>query len=570
MQPFLKAAVALVNRLLDVPSTDPDDARRRKLLNILLLGVAAIGVLMLFTVTAVDILGISWEEGQPDPIGLTEYLDMLFLLAITAIVYAINRYGPGWLASTLFLLFLIAAMPFADAPEQVANGRSLLMFAIPIMMGSVLLRPQASFLMALLSGLVITIIAATAQLVPNLFAVFTFLWLALISWLAARSLEHALQDLRVLNRELDHRVEERTREVAEALSKNQAILEGIADGVIVFDTEGTAIVANPAIAALLGRPADEIMGRDIRALASDGMSDEDRELFIGLLEDQEVRYPSVRFGWNEKTLSVSVAPVWVADDDLIGNVAVFRDFTREAELDRVKSMFVSIASHELRTPLSAIMGFADMLQAGACGPLSAQQRTVVERIIANTGEMLSLANNLLDQAQVEAGKLVLDYAPFALDELVDSVQGTMAVLAHTKGLEMVAQISEDVPATIIGDRQRLHQILVNLVGNAIKFTEEGTVGVRVYRPDATHWALEVSDTGRGIPPEDQVHIFEPFRQVDDPATREQRGAGLGLSIVKQLVTLMLGDIELKSKVGQGSTFTIILPLTAVEEQEEQS
>jgi signal transduction histidine kinase len=195
----MRAFANAINQLLDVPSTDPDDARRRKLLNILLSGAGVLGFLALMVTVAADIAG----HGQ----DIATYSACLALLVTTIIIFVINRYGAGWLASTLFLLFLIAALPFADSPQEVAEGRSLLMFAIPIMMGSVLLPPYASFIIAGLSGLVIAGIALSLQLVPNPFAILVFFWLALVSWLAARSLERALRDLRTLNLELEDRAE---------------------------------------------------------------------------------------------------------------------------------------------------------------------------------------------------------------------------------------------------------------------------------------------------------------------------------------------------------------------------
>jgi signal transduction histidine kinase len=127
-------------------------------------------------------------------------------------------------------------------------------------------------------------------------------------------------------------------------------------------------------------------------------------------------------------------------------------------------------------------------------------------------------------------------------------------------------VADDVPTSLISDRHRLHQILVNLVGNAIKFTEEGKVSIHVFRSDSEHWTLEVSDTGPGIPREAQAYIFEPFRQVDSSATRHHAGSGLGLSIVRQLVNLLGGEITLVSEVGQGSTFAVILPLIMEQEK----
>jgi len=550
----------IIRQLLDIPLADPDDQRRARLLNILLLGIAALTLLAVLATAAYDITG-----GVGEPGGTPIYLSSLAMLVGAVTIFAINRYGSGWLASSLFLLLLIALLSLSDKPQEVANGRTLLVFAIPIITASVLLRPYASFIMAGLSSLLIAAIGLRVQIRPNVFAMLAFFATALVSWLAAHSLERALEDLRALNRELDQRVVERTRELAEALSKNQAILEGIADGVIVFDRDSKATVANPAIANLLERPPDEITGRDIETLMGQDVDVADQEVISSLLKDKEKSYPSVKLEWGAKTLSVSVAPVRDNSGRTTGTVAVFRDFTWEAKIDRMKSAFASMVSHELRTPLNAILGYADMLQETVYGLLPDKQRGVIERIIANIGHLLSLTNNLLDQAQIEAGTLTLNVISFAPADLIDSVHGVMSVLAQTKGLKLTSQIADDVPTTLFGDRQRLHQILVNLVSNAIKFTEQGTVRVRGYRPDATHWALEVSDTGYGIPAEAQAHIFEPFRQADDSLTREYTGAGLGLSIVKQLTEMMGGEITLASEVGRGSTFTVVLPLVPTQE-----
>jgi PAS domain S-box-containing protein len=544
--------------VLDVPSTDPDERRRARLLNILLMGVAALTLVALLVIAIVDRTG-----GVGEPGANVLYLGGFALLVGILAIFAINHYGQVWLASSLFLVLLTGVFGFADEPQEVANGRTLLAFAIPIFMASILLAPYASFIAAGLSSLLIGAIALRAQIVPNALAMIMFFVVALVSWLSARSLGRALKDLRTVNRELDQRVEERTREVAEALSKNRAVLQGIADGVVVFDNGGRAIVVNPAIADLVGRPADEIVGCDIGTLMGDGVDADDRELVASLLREGATRHPSVRFEWGDKTLSASVAPVRLASGERIGTVAVFRDFTREAEIDRLRSAFVSSASHELRTPLNAILGFTDMLQEGVYGPISEGQRRATERIMANTGHLLSLANNLLDQAQIEAGKLKLSVSSFVPADVVDSVQGMMGVLAHAKGLRLTSHIADDVPVRVSGDRQRLHQILVNLVDNAIKFTEQGTVQVHVHRPDAAHWALEVSDSGCGISPEAQPYIFEPFQQVGGSATRGHNGFGLGLSIVRQLVDMMGGEITLASEVGRGSTFTVVLPLTPV-------
>jgi signal transduction histidine kinase len=161
---------------------------------------------------------------------------------------------------------------------------------------------------------------------------------------------------------------------------------------------------------------------------------------------------------------------------------------------------------------------------------------------------------------MEVGQLSLNVVPFVPRKLIGNVQSAMSILAENKGLKLTSEVVDDVPPVLLGDSQRLYQILINLVSNGIKYTEQGTVHVRVYTPDRDHWVLEVSDTGCGIPVAARTDIFLPFLQADEPIRREHRGAGLGLSIVQQLVILMDGEIELESEVGRGSTFRVVLPL----------
>jgi PAS domain S-box-containing protein len=540
-----------LGQLVEVPSLDPDQSRRSRLLNILLAGSLLIALNGMLAVTLG--WGIYGAEMVRDA-----YVAGVLTVACVVVVYALNRYVSGWLASALFLLMLNVILAFVDEPLQVAAGRSSIAFAFPIVMASVLLPPTTST------------VAVHAGMPPDVLVVFTFLAIGLGAWLASSTLQRALRDLRILNRELDQRVTERTRDLAEALAKNQAILDSTADGVIVFDQENKAIVANPAIAGLLGRPVHRITDRTIETLMGEDVDSADRENIIQLMADHESAHSGVQFRWGKKTFAASLAPVRDNTGHVAGTVAVFRDFTREAETDRVKSAFISIASHELRTPLSAILGYADMLQAGVYGQLTDRQRSTIGRVVANTGQLLELANNLLDRAQIEAGRLILRFGTFSPHELIRNTQGVMDVMAQAKGLKLTSHIADNMPATLTGDRQRLHQILVNLTGNAIKFTQTGSVSIRVYMHDADHWALAVTDTGPGISQDAQGYVFEAFRQADESITREYGGAGLGLSIVKELVTLMGGDITLESKVGQGSTFTVIMPITPPASPTEQT
>jgi signal transduction histidine kinase len=175
-----------------------------------------------------------------------------------------------------------------------------------------------------------------------------------------------------------------------------------------------------------------------------------------------------------------------------------------------------------------------------------------------------LINDLLDQAQMEAGKLTIKMAPLKPAELLESLHSVMDKTAADKGLLLTSEIEDNLPDTLNGDATRLHQILVNLVNNAVKFTDKGSVHVKLFYPYQNKWGIEVSDTGHGIPDAELPHIFETFRQVEGATTRVHGGFGLGLSIVRQLVHLMNGEIKVQSAVDVGTSFIITLPLVAPE------
>lgn len=238
---------------------------------------------------------------------------------------------------------------------------------------------------------------------------------------------------------------------------------------------------------------------------------------------------------------------------------------KAVEVSRLKSEILARVSHELRTPLSAILGYTEMIRAAVYGPVTEEQFKVTGKIVSKTQNLTNLVGELLTQAQLESGKLILKNAPFAPKELVNQTQETMSVLAQVKGLSLNCEVDDTVPPILIGDSLRIQQIVTNLVGNAIKFTDEGQVNFCIYRPHASQWVLEVKDTGPGIPVEEQADIFDSFIQTDGSITRQHDGFGLGLSIVKQLTAMMEGDVKMDSQVGQGTTFTISLPLVLPQE-----
>jgi signal transduction histidine kinase len=266
----------------------------------------------------------------------------------------------------------------------------------------------------------------------------------------------------------------------------------------------------------------------------------------------------------------------VVHQDEIGEVAesfnemAARLSDREAALEEArdealrasqfKGRLLANVGHDLRTPINSILGYADILNEGVYGSLTDQQRKANSRILSSARRLLNLINSILDQAQIDVGKLVLHRAEYKLSDLLTAIRDTWEIPAQSKGLELAIVTDSNLPQTLFGDQQRVQQIVMNLVENSLKFTLTGKVAVRVYCADGDHWAIEVSDTGPGISPEAQEYIFEPFRQVDGSTTRGQQGVGLGLSIVKQLALLMDGEVQLASEPGKGSTFTILLPL----------
>jgi signal transduction histidine kinase len=240
---------------------------------------------------------------------------------------------------------------------------------------------------------------------------------------------------------------------------------------------------------------------------------------------------------------------------------------REAiEANDFKSQLIARISHELRTPLGAVLGLTEMLEDhSVSGPLTPEQREIAIKIVRNSHRLNRLVAQLLDQSRFESGELKLKAVEFSPRSMVASVVAALRPSVEKKGLLLETDIADNLPDSVIGDPDRVEQILYNLVDNALKFTKIGSIDVRAYQPNDGRWVMQVTDTGIGISDEAREYIFDPFRQVDESVTREYGGIGLGLAIVKQLAMLMGGEVSLESEVGQGSKFTVILPLRPVKE-----
>jgi signal transduction histidine kinase len=266
------------------------------------------------------------------------------------------------------------------------------------------------------------------------------------------------------------------------------------------------------------------------------------------LHDSETRLQSAVEGVSKKNDQLSAAMAEISVKNVQLNA-----------VNRQQTDFITNVSHELRTPLAGILGYTELLLDGADGELQEEQRRDVQEVQAGGQVLLSLVNDILDESQIEAGKMTLKLGRVDLKEMVASVIANLKSLADHKGLFLHADILDDVHA--LGDEVRLRQILTNLVGNAIKFTDKGGVTINCL-PWSGFWRVSVMDTGIGMPDDSRDLVFERFKQLDPTTTRRFGGTGLGLAIAKGLVAIQGGQMGVDSTLGQGSTFWFTVPAFA--------
>ena len=389
------------------------------------------------------------------------------------------------------------------------------------------------------------------------------------------------------------RLKARERELQEARAIQEIVLENMTDGVVLWDADFRVVFANSAAERLGEFPhhftmpgtqvIDVMRFQDLRGdfgpPPQDAAELEARvQARAALLRRKEgVSYIRQSLGG----LWVEVKTVALPDG---GAVLAYRDVTelkrREAELaaardaaeaardaaeaaDRAKSTFLAAMSHEIRTPMNGVLGMMEVLEQS---PLAPEQERCLAVMRDSAGALLRIIDDILDFSRIEAGRLELEALPLALRGLVQATAGSLRVAARAKGLDLVVDTAAPGPDLVAGDAVRIRQILVNLIGNAVKFTEAGTVRVGIATralPDAmVEIALSVADSGIGIPAEALARLFQPFAQADSSTTRRYGGSGLGLSIVQRLAGLMGGAVAAESTPGAGSRFTVTLRLPA--------
>ncbi|MEV6305436.1 PAS domain S-box protein [Actinoplanes sp. NPDC051861] len=372
------------------------------------------------------------------------------------------------------------------------------------------------------------------------------------------------------------------RDVTEAKlaeKRFQQLVLSAPDAMVIFDATGAIQLINHQTEHLFGYPSDDLIGRPVETLLRNGHANGLRRY----LEDPAPRSMghgrelcAVRRDGSEFPVEVSLAPLETDEGMLVS--AAIRDVSERRRTEQAlatardqalaaahaKSQFVAMVSHEIRTPMNGVIGLTKLLLDTQLQPL---QRRYGESIRASARALLAIINDILDFSKIEAGKITLIEDEFDIGGLIEQVANAGAAAAREKSLEVLAYYPADMPSTVRGDEGRLRQILLNLVGNAVKFTHRGEVVIRVDPQGAAgdgrrRFAFSVADTGIGIEPAQLARLFEPFTQADSTTSRQFGGTGLGLTISHQLVGLMGGQLEVDSEPGHGSRFSFTVPLTA--------
>jgi PAS domain S-box-containing protein len=347
------------------------------------------------------------------------------------------------------------------------------------------------------------------------------------------------------------------------------VVQELGDGLLVIDRRGRVVDLNAAARSILGRSQEAL--QDLQVGDALARCPE----LLALLERPETALSSaveIQTAEGMRSFDVRISELRESGREVVGRLVVLRDVTdylRASEAARAatvaKSQFLANMSHEIRTPMNGVLGLAQHLAHLALEP---EPRSVVEDILRSGNALLQIIDDILDFSKLEAGKLRVDPTPFQARILTADVMKLLEPRAQQVGIGLEAAIAADVPTWLLGDSGRIRQVLLNLASNAVKFTKEGSVAVRV-SCDGVHQGcaqvrFSVVDTGIGIPAAALETIFDPFTQADASTTRRFGGTGLGLSVSRELVSCMGGELGVKSEEGRGSSFWFVLPLPVCE------
>lgn len=363
-------------------------------------------------------------------------------------------------------------------------------------------------------------------------------------------------------------------QLQDALGYVNAIIKSLADALLVVDSEGKIAQVNPALLDLFDLEDANLVGQDCQAVFPSAIANllTQTKKNTEKVFNAEVELAHQRIGAAIATAILKDSDLTVEGENLlIGWVILIRDITFEKEVDRMKTDFISTVSHELRTPLTSVIGFAKLIKKKleeTVFPLVVTDNKKVQRsvqqvsdninIIVEEGERLkNLINDVLDLAKMEAGKVDWQMIPLSVTELLERAISATTALFEQKKLELIQEIEPGLPE-VIGDRDRLIQVVINLISNAVKFTDQGYIICRAKRTER-EITVSIIDSGMGIAKEDEPKVFEKFKQVGDTLTDKPKGTGLGLPICKEIVEHHGGRIWVESELGKGSNFSFTLP-----------
>ncbi|WP_284124385.1 ATP-binding protein [Parerythrobacter aestuarii] len=371
------------------------------------------------------------------------------------------------------------------------------------------------------------------------------------------------------------------REIASSREELDTLAHSITDAVMRFDQQGVCTYASPSVHEVLGRPRAFYLGRpasqETHPDAKEDIAAAERRLLTGESRKERLTYRRLEDDDQGEPVYIEADCAVTFDRETgehSGIIVSARDVTERVRLERdlvnarrhaeqaarAKSEFLANMSHEIRTPMNGVLGFAELLLQG---DLADEQRRQAEMIHDSGRSMMLLLNDILDLSKIEAGQVVINHEPVDIHHLLRSCTSLHAAYAQRKGLQLVFRESDILHRHILTDQLRLKQIVLNLIGNAVKFTERGTIEVSTAVCN-DKLAIKVSDTGIGIPQDRHDDIFKPFQQADSTTSRRFGGTGLGLSISRNLAELLGGSLSCISTPGKGSQFTLAIPLELAE------
>ncbi|MBT8038406.1 MAG: response regulator [Verrucomicrobiae bacterium] len=389
---------------------------------------------------------------------------------------------------------------------------------------------------------------------------------------AEKLLEDKSSQLFEANERLEQKIILESSKLRREEKKFTTLFHSSIDGIILHTPDGVIIDVNPTICDLLEIDSDQLIGSNIDALYPSDSVDQAQQAMVTVNRLGHTRFECLFNRSDDTHIQAEVYASKFEVDDQIIIQEVIRDITERNRIaydlekasqeaikaNEAKSLFLATMSHEIRTPLNGIIGFTDILLQEV---RSDEQKHHLNIIKKSSDILLNVINDILDFSRVESQQIELEQVDF---DLIDFIEGTLDIQAQTaaiKHVELLYTVQENMPQSLHGDAGRLRQVLLNLVSNGLKFTDEGSVIIHASHPDTQTVELKVTDTGIGFDPAITKQLFQPFQQADASTTRKYGGTGLGLAICKQLIAAMGGSIQANSTPGEGSQFTITLPYT---------